>query len=339
MVGAVIARPEDGGRVVAEGWHDAFGGPHAEVAALTAAGSAARGATLYVTLEPCCHHGKTPPCTDAILAAGISRVVVATDDPFPQVAGRGLDALRRAGVTVDAGLRAAEARRLTAPFRKLVTTGRPWVIAKWAMSLDGRLATHPGDDRWISSVESRALVHDLRGRIDGIAVGLGTVRDDDPLLTARPAGPRRALRIVFDDEALLPPDSRLVRTAGDVPVLVVVGPHAPGDRSATLEAAGCEVWRSAAADRGARLEALLEELGRRRLTNLLVEGGSTVFETFFSLGQVDEIWAFVAPRLIGGPAGSPALADAPAIDVEEVSHPGGDILVRGLVRPTPPRVA
>jgi len=336
MVGAVVGSAEQGGRIVAEGWHAAYGGPHAEVVALAAAGAAARGATLYVTLEPCCHEGKTPPCTAAIVAAGIARVVVATDDPFPQVAGRGLDALRRAGLTVDVGLRAAEARRLTAPFRKLVATGRPWVIAKWAMSLDGRLAMQPGDERWISSVESRALVHELRGRIDAIAVGLGTVRADDPLLTARPAGPRQALRLVFDDEALLPPDSQLVRTAGAAPVIVAVGPTAPADRCAALETAGCEVWRSAAADRGSRLAALLDELGRRRLTNLLVEGGGGVLESFFSAAHVDEIWAFVAPRLIGGatgPGGLPALLSAPPIDVEAVSHPGGDILVRGLVRP------
>lgn len=333
MVGAVIAAPQEEGRIVAEGWHATFGGPHAEVVALAAAGSAARGATLYVTLEPCCHQGKTPPCTDAILAAGIARVVVATDDPFPQVAGRGLDALRRAGITVDVGLHATEARRLTAPFRKLVTMGRPWVIAKWAMSLDGRLATPLGDDRWISSAESRALVHELRGRIDAIAVGLGTVRADDPLLTARPAGPRQALRIVFDDEALLSPETRLVRTAGDVPVLVVVGPGDQAGRSAALEAAGCEVWRSAAHDRGTRLAALLDELGRRKVTNLLVEGGSALLASCFFHGQVDEVWAFVAPRLIGGPASLAAFVDAPAIDVEDVSHPGGDVLIRGLVRP------
>jgi diaminohydroxyphosphoribosylaminopyrimidine deaminase/5-amino-6-(5-phosphoribosylamino)uracil reductase len=339
MVGAVIALPQKGGRIVAEGWHSAFGGPHAEVVALAAAGAGARGGTLYVTLEPCCHQGKTPPCTEAIVAAGITRVVVATDDPFPQVAGRGLEALRRAGIAVDVGLRAAEAGRLIAPFRKLVATGRPWVIAKWAMSLDGRLATHPGDDRWISSAESRMLVHELRGRIDAIAVGLGTVLADDPLLTARPAGPRQALRLVFDDEALLPLACQLVRTAGTVPVLVAVGPEAPRERCAALEAAGCEVWRSAAHDRGVRLESLLDELGRRRLTNLLVEGGSAVLAHCFSRGQVDEVWAFVAPRLIGGPAGLPALADTPAIDVEEVSHPGGDILVRGVVRPIHQRKA
>ncbi|MCS5617574.1 MAG: bifunctional diaminohydroxyphosphoribosylaminopyrimidine deaminase/5-amino-6-(5-phosphoribosylamino)uracil reductase RibD, partial [Pirellulales bacterium] len=161
MVGAVICGP--GGAIVAEGWHDRFGGPHAEAMAIAAAGGAARGGTLYVTLEPCCHHGKTPPCSEAIIAAGIRRVVVAAGDPFPEVAGGGIAALEAAGISVEVGLLAADAERLTAPFRRLVTSGRPWVIAKWAVSLDGRLAAAPGGDRWISSPESRELVHRLRG--------------------------------------------------------------------------------------------------------------------------------------------------------------------------------
>ena len=198
QVGAVVATADGGGRIIGEGWHDRFGGPHAEVVALEAAGERARGATLYVTLEPCCHHGKTPPCTAAILAAGITRVVVAAGDPFPAVAGRGLDALRQGGVLVEIGLLGPEATRLTAPFRKLVTAGKPWVLAKWAMSLDGRIAAAAGQDRWISSLQSRALVHDLRSRIDAIAIGIGTALADDPLLTVRPEpgtspGPRRPL--------------------------------------------------------------------------------------------------------------------------------------------------
>ena len=330
MVGAVVA---NAGTIVGEGWHERFGGPHAEVAALAAAGAAARGGTLYVTREPCCHHGKTPPCTEAIVAAGIARVVVAADDPFPQVAGGGLAALRRAGIVVDVGTLAAEARRLTAPYRTLVEQGRPWVIAKWAMSLDGRLAAADPADRWISSAASRAVVHAIRGRVDAIAVGIGTALADDPQLTPRPPGPRRPLRIVLDSRCRLPLDSNLVRTSRELPVLVAAGPAAPPDRIAALEAAGCEVWRSAADDEVARLRDLLAELGRRRLTNLLVEGGAGVFRSLFASGMTDEVMAFVAPRLIGGPEAGVSMPEVPEIDIEEVAHPGGDLLVRGRVRP------
>ena len=334
-VGAVVAV---GDEIVGEGWHDRFGGPHAEVVALSAAGPRARRATLYVTLEPCCHQGKTPPCTAAILAAGIGRVVVAAGDPFPAVAGRGIATLRAAGVEVETGLLAPAAERLTAAFRTLVTRGRPWVIAKWAMSLDGRLAANPGQDRWISSPESRGLVHELRSRVDAIAVGIGTAVADDPLLTVRvapgiAAGPRRPLRIVLDSRATLPAESNLVRTAREVPVLVAVGPDAPADRIRSLEAAGCEVWRSVAAERRSRTEALLAELGRRRLTTLLVEGGATVLAGMVAADQVDEAWVFVAPRILGGDAVMvEPLSDVRRLRIEEVSLPGGDVLVRGTLR-------
>jgi diaminohydroxyphosphoribosylaminopyrimidine deaminase/5-amino-6-(5-phosphoribosylamino)uracil reductase len=344
QVGAVVTAAGDPGRILGEGWHERFGGPHAEVVAITAAGAAARGGTLFVTLEPCCHHGKTPPCTDAILAAGIARVVVAAGDPFPQVAGHGIESLLRAGVVVETGLCEAEASRLTAPFRKLVTRGRPWVIAKWAMSLDGRLAVADGRDRWISSSESRALVHDLRSRVDAIAIGIGTALADDPLLTVRvedlaAAGPRKPLRIVFDSLARLPLKSQLVRTARDVPLLLVVGPAAPADRIEALTAAGAEIWKGAETDRTARLGNVLDELGRRRLTNLLVEGGPELLATFFATGGVDEVWAFIAPKILGGQAGGSAvLPDIPPLHIEDVARPGGDVLMRGVMpagRPTP----
>jgi diaminohydroxyphosphoribosylaminopyrimidine deaminase/5-amino-6-(5-phosphoribosylamino)uracil reductase len=335
QVGAVVVRD---GEIVGEGWHERFGGPHAEVVALHAAGTKAHGATLFVTLEPCCHHGKTPPCTDAILAAGVARVVVATGDPFPAVAGRGVETLRAAGLDVETGLLAAEAERLTAPFRTLVARGRPWVIAKWAMSLDGRLAAAPGQDRWISSGASRALVHDLRSRVDAIAVGIATALADDPLLTARPvegsaAGPRQPLRIVLDGQAQLPLTSKLVQTARQLPVLVAVGPQAPGDRLVALEAAGCEIWQGGGADHAARTAALLTELGRRRLTNLLVEGGPTLLAGMFAADQIDEVWVFVAPLILGGGSadGPPSLPDVPRLAVEDVSFPGGDVLIRGTI--------
>jgi len=339
-VGAVVTTAD--GRMLGEGWHARFGGPHAEVGALEAAGAAARGATLFVTLEPCCHHGKTPPCTDAILDAGIARVVAAAGDPFPAVGGGGFAALRAAGLRVESGLLEAEANRLTAPFRTLVTTGRPWVIAKWAMSLDGRAAAPSGADRWISSAASREIVHDLRGRIDAIAVGIGTVLADDPLLTARPAGDpptRQPLRVVLDSRARLPLESRLVRSARESPVLVAVGPGAPADRCGLLAAAGCEVWRARATDPAGRLVSLLHELGARSHTHLLVEGGPSVFRTLFNADLVDEIWAFVAPSIVGplhsepgAASGLPVIPAAPPFDVEEVRHVGGDLFMQGLVR-------
>ncbi len=333
MVGAVIVSAA--GEIVAEGWHEAFGGPHAEALALSRAGEASRGGTLVVTLEPCCHHGKTPPCTDAIIAAGIRRVVVAASDPFPAVAGGGIAALEASGIEVEVGLLEPQARRLTAPFRMLTTCGRPWVIAKWATSLDGRMASPPGGDRWISSPESLALVHELRGRVDGVLIGIGTALADDPMLTPRPEGPRRTLRIVLDSTARLPLESQLARSARDWPLLVAVGPLAPAARVEGLLAAGCEIWKGEHTEEGERdqLQALLEELGRRRLTNLLVEGGAAVFSTLFDSGLVDEIHAFTAASVLGTIGDAlPTLPTPPPVDVEEVLYPGSDILVRGLVR-------
>ena len=337
MVGAVVADAE--GRLVAEGWHERFGGPHAEVVAIERAGVAARGGTLYVTLEPCCHHGKTPPCTEAIRSAGISRVVVAAGDPFPAVNGGGISALRAGGIDVETGLLETEALRLTAPFRRIIGTGRPWVTAKWAMSLDGRIATATGESQWISGPQSRALVHRLRGRVDAIAVGIGTALADNPLLTARPAGARTALRIVFDSHARLPPAGKLAASARETPVLVVVGPNAPPARLRVLEELGCEIWTDNAPQRSEGLQGLLAELGRRRLTNLLVEGGPTLLGSFFDARLVDEAWIFLAPIIIGGAAapaavggqGIPSLQDLHGLAIEELSQLGPDLLVRGLV--------
>lgn len=336
MVGAVVAICDTAGRqqIIGEGWHARFGGPHAEVMALEAAGSRARGATLFVTLEPCCHHGKTPPCTDAVIGAGIGRVVIATRDPFPAVAGGGIAALERAGITVEVGLLEREATRLTAPFRTLVERGRPWVIAKWAMSLDGALATGSSHDRWLSSPASRRLVHELRGRIDSILVGIGTALADDPLLTPRPPGPRIPLRIVLDSQARLPLASHLVKTARETSVLVAVGTTAPADRVAALQEAGCQIWTAPEADRTIQLRSLLEELGSRRHTNLLVEGGPDVLRSFFGAELVDEVWTFIAPRIVGGDTQPlpplPTFPDAPPIEIEQIDHPGGDILLRGI---------
>ncbi|MDZ7615653.1 MAG: bifunctional diaminohydroxyphosphoribosylaminopyrimidine deaminase/5-amino-6-(5-phosphoribosylamino)uracil reductase RibD, partial [Patescibacteria group bacterium] len=207
MVGCVIAR---GAELIGEGWHRRYGGPHAEIEALHLAGPRAAGATMYVTLEPCCHHGKTPPCTEAILRAAPARVVIAQRDPFPAVAGKGIARLQAAGIQVDVGLAEAEARELNAPYLKLLGTGRPWVMAKWAMTLDGKLATRTAESQWISGPESREIVHQLRGRVDAVIVGRGTAEHDNPALTARPPGARSATRIVLDSGASLSLDSQLV---------------------------------------------------------------------------------------------------------------------------------
>src|SRR5438876_5484673 len=212
LVGAVVL--DAAGQLVGEGWHRKFGAAHAEVNAFAEAGDQARGGTLVVTLEPCCHHGKTPPCTEAVLRAGIRRVVAAMPDPFPQVAGRGADLLRTAGVHVEFGVGKAEARRLNAPYLKLLATGRPYVHAKWAMTLDGKIATRSGNSKWISGEASRRRVHELRGRMDAIVVGIGTALADDPLLTARPPGPQTPLRVVLDSRGRTPLTSKLAQKIG-----------------------------------------------------------------------------------------------------------------------------
>lgn len=295
MVGAVVL--DAAGDVVGEGWHQRFGGPHAEVVAFVAAGDRARGGTLYVTLEPCCHHGKTPPCTDAVLRSGVSRVVVATVDPFPKVAGGGIGILRNAGLTVEVGLLEAESQSLNAPYFKLLATGHPWVIAKWAMTLDGKIATRTGDSKWISGEESRRQVHGLRGKVDAILVGRGTVVADDPVLTARPPGPRTAARVVLSASGELPVNCQLLATARDAPVIVFT--RAGNEtRLAAWSEAGAEVVSLA----DCSIPASLADLGRRRFTNVLVEGGAGVLGAFRDADAIDEVHAYIAPKLAGGAA-------------------------------------
>lgn len=335
MVGCVIVRD---GNIVGEGWHQRFGGEHAEIEALVAAGKQAAGAAMYVTLEPCCHYGKTPPCTEAIVPAGIKRVVCAMRDPFPKVAGGGFKQLEAAGIAASVGLHEAEARELNAPYLKLIQTGKPWVIAKWAMTLDGKIATRSGDSKWISNETSRRKVHELRGRMDGILVGIGTALVDDPLLTARPPGPRVACRVVLDSKARLPLTSQLVRTAGATPTLIVVAPTAPAERVRQLRQAGCEILVPSPEHEGSpRLVALLDEFGKRRWTNLLVEGGSEVLGRFLDFKAIDEVHAFIAPRLLGGSQsktpiggqGAEALAEAWNLSGWQTELFEGDVYVRG----------
>ena len=344
MVGCVIVGAD--GNVVGAGWHQRFGGDHAEIEALRTAGPLATGGTAYVTLEPCCHTGKTPPCTRALVAAGIRRVVAAQRDPFPEVSGRGLAELAAAGIEVSVGMLEAEARRLNAPYLHRLATGRPWVIAKWAMTLDGRIATRSGESRWISGRPAREIVHRLRGRVDGILVGLGTAEADDPLLLARPAGPRIATRIVADSEAALASDSQLVRTARDAPVLVAVGSGARATERERLTAAGCEVFICGGATHGERLTELLDELGRRGMTNLLVEGGSRLLGSLWDARAVDEVHVFIAPKLFGGheslgPVGGRGIeriAESLSLADLLVGRAGDDIYISGrIARPPTPQ--
>ncbi len=298
LVGAVVVRENIG---VGEGWHQKFGEAHGEINAMAAAGGRAKDATLYVTLEPCCHHGKTPPCTDAVIRAGIRRVVAAMADPFPQVAGQGVAQLREAGIEVEVGCLESQARRLNAPYLKLLKTGRPFVHAKWAMTLDGKIATRTGDSKWISGKESRAKVHELRGRMDAIIVGIGTVLADDPLLTARPPGPRVATRVVLDSRWRLPLDSQLVRTVENAPVYVA-GSHAETiTGGVAFGEKGCEMIGLRPDERGRpSVSDLLTELGKRRMTNVLIEGGAEVLGSFLDAGEIDEVHVFIAPALAGG---------------------------------------
>ncbi len=344
QVGAVIV--DENLRLIGEGWHQRFGGAHAEVEALYAAGSSTAGRTMYVTLEPCCHHGKTGPCTQAIIDAGIRHVVVAMVDPSPHAAGRGLDILRNAGITVDVGLLSDEAEELTAPFVTRVTRSRPWVHAKWAMTLDGKITSKTGISRWISGEPARERVHQLRGWMDAILIGSGTARRDDPLLTARPPGQRIATRVVVDTQATLSANSQLVATADQTPLIVAVAENAPQEQCQILRNRGVEALTVATRRAAFKeqlqidLQQLLRELGRRGMTNVLVEGGGRLLGSLFDERLIDEVHVFLSPKLIGGvDAVSPIeglglaeMSKAATIPRKVVELVGDDIYLRGRVR-------
>ncbi|MCR4404636.1 MAG: bifunctional diaminohydroxyphosphoribosylaminopyrimidine deaminase/5-amino-6-(5-phosphoribosylamino)uracil reductase RibD [Candidatus Acetothermia bacterium] len=298
LVGAVIVR---GGRIVGEGYHQRFGGPHAEVLALEAAGEEASGADLYVTLEPCVHWGKTPPCVEWIIGAGIKRVIVAVRDPNPLVDGRGLARLRQAGIEVVEGVLAEEARKLNEPFFKFITTGRPFVILKLAMSLDGRSATRTGESRWISNERSRELVHWMRSRYAAVLVGINTVLKDDPQLTARLEGARDPWRIILDSEGRLPLDAQVLRLESAAPTVVATTQGMPPAKEEELLRRGARVWRLKSRAGRVDLADLLARMGAEGLDSLLVEGGPTVAASFLEAGLVDKIVFFIAPKIVGGP--------------------------------------
>jgi len=298
MVGCVVTR---GRRQIAQGYHRRLGGPHAEIVALRNCESPPRGATVYVTLEPCCHQGKTPPCVDALIEAGVSRVVVAVRDPNPRVKGRGLGKLRRAGIGVQVGVEKESAWELLAPFATLQTLHRPYVIAKWAQGLDGGLVTPSGDSPWISCGTSREFVHRLRARVDAIVVGSNTVCADDPQLTARDVPiRRRATRVVLDSRLRLATGSTLVRTAREVPTIAFTSSHTASSRKADrLTRRGVEVVGVREGKRGLFLADVMRNLADRQMTNVLVEGGPKVLASLFNRKIVDEAFVFVAPRFIG----------------------------------------
>jgi diaminohydroxyphosphoribosylaminopyrimidine deaminase/5-amino-6-(5-phosphoribosylamino)uracil reductase len=332
-VGCVLTR---NGEVVGEGWHERAGGPHAEVAALNAAGARSRGATAYVSLEPCCHHGRTPPCTQALVAAGVARVVAAMPDPNPQVASQGIAELQRAGIRVDIGLMQAEAERLNPGFVSRMSRGRPYVRLKLAVSLDGRTALASGESKWITGDAARADVQRLRARSSAILTGVGTVLADDPSLTVRDFDiGRQPLRVVVDGHLSMRPEARLLQLPGKT---LVVTAADDDEYAEPLLAAGAEVMVLPAGPDTVDLPALLRDLGQREINELLVEAGATVCGALLKTGLVDELVLYLAPHLLGSGArgmfnlpGLETMRDRTALRIQDVRAVGQDWRIIALV--------
>lgn len=339
LVGAVVVK---GGAIVGRGYHHRAGAPHAEVLALRQAGKRARGAALYLNLEPCDHFGRTPPCTPTILAAGIQRVVAGMRDPNPLVAGRGIRRLRRAGVKVEVGLLEEECRELNAPFCKYISTGRPFLILKTALSLDGKVATPSGDSRWISGEASRRYVHRLRSAADALMVGIGTVLKDDPLLTVRlprfnPAG--HPLRVVIDTRLRIPLESQIVRTAAEFPTLVATTQAAAAEKIRRLREKNVEVYVAPRDRRGrVNLREVMRALARREVVSVFLEGGPALNACALSEKLVDRVLFFYAPKIVGGErapgaVGGPGAArvrDAQPVKILRIRRMGPDLLVEAV---------
>lgn len=335
LVGAVIVRE---GRIVAGGWHREAGTPHAEVHALAMAGELARGSTLYVTLEPCAHYGRTGPCAKAIAEAGVSRVVMALQDPNPLVAGKGAAMLREAGIEVECGILAEEAARQNEVFLKWILTKQPFVLLKTAMSLDGKIATAAGDSRWITGEAARARVHEYRDICDGIMAGIGTVLADDPSLTARLPGGRNPVRIIVDSRGRTPLASKVL-TDGQAKTVLAVTAQASREKVAAFGAAGAEVLVAGDGPE-VDLAVLMRELGKREICSILAEGGGTLNFSLLKAGLVDKVLAFVAPKLLGGQTaktpveGEGFAALSEAVELTEMTSEviGGDVLLTGYVQ-------
>ena len=339
MVGCVLVRDD---QIIGQGYHTQYGHAHAEVEAIRSAKTDLTRATCYVTLEPCSHYGKTPPCVEAILQTGISRVVVAMRDPNPEVNGNGIRILQEAGIAVTEHVLESEAQYLNAPYLTLLHKNRPWVHAKWAMTLDGRLAAKTHDSQWISGEESRKIVHQLRSRMDAIVIGAGTARHDDPMLTVRleeseRLGNKVPYRVVLGDIA---PESRLVQTARQVPVLIVTKTD-DVQKLRQWEESGCEVLRLPHHSHFVRTPAMfLEHFASRKWTHILIEGGRQVFGAFFDSQCIDEVHTFIAPKLIGGDLAIPVIGGeglekmslAATLETPEMKLVGQDIYVRGRTR-------
>jgi len=302
MVGCVIV---DGDDLISSGYHRAFGGPHAEVDAIEACDPhRLASSTVYVTLEPCSHFGKTPPCVDLLLRHPPNRIVIGMQDPFPEVAGRGIQSLRDRAIRVDVGILEEKSKELNAPYLKRLATGLPWVIAKWAMTLDGAIATQNRDSKWISNEQSREVVHQIRSRMDAVIIGIGTAIADDPVLTTRlqsGASPARiATRIVMDRNCRLSLESQLVQSVHAGPVIVATGDRVNQERVCAFVEAGCEVLLIPENMLSRSLVYVLEELGKRRFTNILLEGGGTLLGHAFESELVDQVHCFIAPKIVGG---------------------------------------
>ena len=339
MVGAVIVK---GGKVIGEGWHERCGEWHAERNAFKNCTVPAEGATMYVTLEPCCHYGKTPPCTEAIIEHGIARVVVGMEDPNPLVAGKGIALLREAGIEVVCGVEEEALREQNRVFLKYISTKLPWVAMKTAMTLDGKIATRTGDSKWITGAEARAYVHELRHRFMAIVVGIGTAVADDPLLNCRieGRGVRQPIRVVVDSNARLSLDSQLVKTAGEYRTIVAHTCFAPEERVKALREIGVEMLLCKEKEGLVDVRNLLELLGQSGIDSILLEGGGSLNYTFLSEGLADELYAFIAPKIVGGMnaktpvegAGMEKMADAINLELENVLNIGHDVLLKLKVK-------
>lgn len=336
VVGAVIVKD---GSIVGRGWHQKAGTPHAEIHALNDAGELAAGATLYVTLEPCCHYGRTAPCTEAIIRAGIKRVVFAMSDPNPCVSGSGGDQLRQAGISVSEGILAGDAANLNEVFIKWIATGMPFGVLKTAMTLDGKIATRTGHSQWITGAAARKRVHELRDRYDAILVGIGTVLADDPQLTTRlPQGGKNPVRIILDGMARTPLTAKVV-SDGAAHTIIAVSSQAPPARIAALQASGVEVLVVGVNEDGIDLRKLFYLLGKREITSVFIEGGATVNSAALKSGVVDLVYWFIAPKIIGGrvapgPVGGSGISRLEAaIELEDtcVEWIGQDLLIKGHV--------